>query len=163
MPFVLRTVQPVFVSRRKLTGPDGRPLVQDNELEAVFNGTLCCAIRQLSSLLENADDVFAGLAKEMAGIAERATALQQRLKRVQEHVDAHDPRLVTVRECLSAIFLSGVIGWWWDSDSAAACGSEARPPLAVETQTDHRFARNEPDFLSVSGSPGILRDLDKTT
>ncbi|XP_034244211.1 uncharacterized protein LOC117646937 [Thrips palmi] len=98
MPFVLRTVQPVYVSRAKLTGPDGKPLVQDYELEAVFNGTLCCAIRQLSSLLEAADDLFAGLTKEMTSIAERATTLQQRVRRVQERVDAHDPKLVTVPE-----------------------------------------------------------------
>lgn len=100
MPFVLRTVQPVYVSRAKLTGPDGKPLVQDYELEAVFNGTLCCAIRQLSSLLEAADDLFAGLTKEMTSITERATTLQQRVRRVQERVDAHDPKLVTVRKCL---------------------------------------------------------------
>ena len=101
MPFVQRTVQPVHLSRRKLTGPDGRPLVQDNELEAVFNSTLCCAIRQLSSLLTVADDLFGSLVRDVTNITDRAAALHQRVQRVQEKVDTFDPKLVTVRKCLS--------------------------------------------------------------
>ncbi|KAE8748251.1 hypothetical protein FOCC_FOCC005090 [Frankliniella occidentalis] len=96
MPFALRKVQPEYVSRARLHDQDGRPLVQDDELEAVFNHTLCQAIRQLSSLLEAADDMFAGLTKEMAGVTTRAGALQERIKKVQDLVDAEDPRIVPV-------------------------------------------------------------------
>ncbi|XP_052122288.1 actin-binding protein WASF1-like [Frankliniella occidentalis] len=98
MPFALRKVQPEYVSRARLHDQDGRPLVQDDELEAVFNHTLCQAIRQLSSLLEAADDMFAGLTKEMAGVTTRAGALQERIKKVQDLVDAEDPRIVPVPE-----------------------------------------------------------------
>ncbi|KAK3914329.1 Wiskott-Aldrich syndrome protein family member 3 [Frankliniella fusca] len=96
MPFALRKVQPEFVSRARLHDRDGRPLVLDGELEAVFNHTLCQAIRQLSSLLQAADDMFASLAQEMAGVTARAGGLQERIRKVQELVDAEDPRTVPV-------------------------------------------------------------------
>ncbi|KAJ1521183.1 hypothetical protein ONE63_002873 [Megalurothrips usitatus] len=103
MPFTLRTVQPVFVSRTRLADADGKPRVRDDELEAVFNNTLCNAIRQLASLVAAADDVFGGLNVELRSITDRAAALNDRLLRVRDVVEAHDPRVVPVREYLPSV------------------------------------------------------------
>ncbi|KAL1123456.1 hypothetical protein AAG570_002536 [Ranatra chinensis] len=79
MPLPKRVVEPVHVARGTI------PLEEvslPSELEAVTNGTLANAVRQLSSLSKHAEDLFAELARDSRGIATRANSLQARIDRL---------------------------------------------------------------------------------
>lgn len=78
MPLPKRTVEPVHISRGTLPEEMNFP----SELEAVTNGCLANAVRQLSSLSKHAEDLFAELTRDSKGIAARANSLQARLDRL---------------------------------------------------------------------------------
>lgn len=98
MPFVLRVVEPKYLSRTSLRDADGVPKVDDDELLAVTNGTLSNALRQLASLVVLANDIFDDLAKRLDEIGERSNAIKVKIAKVEERVELYDPKKVTVRE-----------------------------------------------------------------
>ncbi|XP_014207045.1 wiskott-Aldrich syndrome protein family member 3 isoform X2 [Copidosoma floridanum] len=92
MPLPKRVVEPVHVARGTI--PEDFPL--PSELEAVTNGTLANAIRQLSSLSRHAEDLFGELAKEANGLSERANSLQARIDRLAVKVTQLDSNVEEV-------------------------------------------------------------------
>lgn len=86
MPLPKRVVEPVHVARGTI--PEDFPL--PSELEAVTNGTLANAIRQLSSLSRHAEDLFGELAKEAHNLSDRANSLQARIDRLAVKVTQLD-------------------------------------------------------------------------
>ncbi|CAH1970668.1 unnamed protein product [Acanthoscelides obtectus] len=97
MPFAQRHVEPRLVSRVRLFDDEGHPKVTDGELEAVTNGTLCNALRQLASLVAAADSIFDELADELKRVHARSQQVKQRIDQLQPKVDRVDPKAVTVR------------------------------------------------------------------
>ncbi|XP_044756787.1 uncharacterized protein LOC123315236 [Coccinella septempunctata] len=98
MPFVQRVVVPKQLSRTTLWTDDGKPKVEDGELEAVTNNTLSNALRQLASLLMVADDIFKDLGSQLQEINRRSEALKLRLNLVDKKVEQYDPKKVPVPE-----------------------------------------------------------------
>lgn len=86
MPLLLRTVDPVHVSRGTI--PERFPV--PNDLEAVANGTLSNIIRQLSSLSHHAEELFLDLIQVGSEIANRANNLQARIDRLAVKVGQID-------------------------------------------------------------------------
>jgi len=78
MPLPKRMIQPVMVARNTI--PENYPL--PNELEAVTNGTLANAVRQLSSLSQHAEDLFGELARDAQQLHDRSNSLQARIDRL---------------------------------------------------------------------------------
>lgn len=98
MPFVQRVVEPKHLSRTSLADSDGKPLVDDYELEAVANNTLCNALRQLASLVLAADDIFSELRRDLKQITERGDKLKLRIGALDTKVASFDPKKVSVRK-----------------------------------------------------------------
>lgn len=98
MPFVQRIVEPKYLSRTSLFDADGKPLVTDQELEAVTNNTLSNALRQLASLVLVANDIFNELNKQMKEINDRSEKLKIKIDVVEEKVNDFDPKKVAVRK-----------------------------------------------------------------
>lgn len=63
-----------------------------NPRECVTNQTLCQAMRQLASLLKQADDLFQDLGGQVANIQSRAGKVQGRVVNLQERVQKHNPK-----------------------------------------------------------------------
>ncbi|KAI5733567.1 hypothetical protein M8J76_013409 [Diaphorina citri] len=98
MPFVVRTVQPKFLSRNnKLLDTAGSPLVKEGELDAVINNTLCNCLKQLGSVVSVAGDIFKQLNEELVAVSEKTDALKARMARLNAHTEEFDPKLVTVQ------------------------------------------------------------------
>ncbi|KAM3967284.1 NHS actin remodeling regulator GUK-holder [Aphomia sociella] len=98
MPFVQRVVEPKYLSRTSLRGEDGRPKVNDEELQAVTNCTLSNALRQLASLVLLAEDIFSELTSQLQGITERSKLAQTKIEKINEIVVNYDPKKVPVPE-----------------------------------------------------------------
>ncbi|XP_014247477.1 uncharacterized protein LOC106665525 [Cimex lectularius] len=98
MPFVQRVIAPKHLSRITLHDEQGRPRVRDDELEAVTNFTLCNALRQLSSVLSVAQDIFDTLNNELHRVSQRTFNIKKRIQTLQDNVDNFDPKSVTVPE-----------------------------------------------------------------
>ncbi|KAG5869598.1 hypothetical protein JTB14_012834 [Gonioctena quinquepunctata] len=98
MPFVQRFVEPKFLSRTQLFDEDGKPKVDDEELQAVTNNTLCNALRQLASLVLVANDIFEELGGQLQGIKKRSEAIQVKLNVLEGKAVKFDPKEVTVRK-----------------------------------------------------------------
>ncbi|KAJ8664555.1 hypothetical protein QAD02_006217 [Eretmocerus hayati] len=99
MPFVLRKVEPRFVCRGHVpqdSNPRDWPV--GAELEAVANGALTASLKQLASLLTTAEDVFAELTAELAGIADRSGRLRSRIDSVERRLAQQDPKKIPVRK-----------------------------------------------------------------
>lgn len=101
MPFVQRVVEPKFLSRAVLHDAEGRPRIKDGELEAVTNHTLSSALKQLASVVLIANDIFQELNKQLEAVSVRTGKLRHRIGRVEQLVEAYDPKAVTVRKYLS--------------------------------------------------------------
>ncbi|XP_017768837.1 PREDICTED: Nance-Horan syndrome protein isoform X1 [Nicrophorus vespilloides] len=104
MPFVQRVIEPKYLSRTSLFDADGKPLVDDGELEAVTNNTLSNALRQLASLVLVANDIFNDLGGQLKGITERSQRLGAKLSNVEKKVADFDPKKVAVPESDIASF-----------------------------------------------------------
>ena len=100
MPFIVRKVEPRYLSRGHVPAAGAVDWACGAELEAVANGALTASLRQLASLLVAAEDVFAELTAELAGIAERSGRLRMRIDRVEEAIGKVDPKKIPVRKCL---------------------------------------------------------------
>jgi len=98
MPFVLRVVEPVYLSRKSLHHADGTPRLKDGELDAVTNNTLAGAVRQLASLVLVAQDIFDELNHILNDVGQRSKTLRERIAKVEKKVDEYDPKRVTVRK-----------------------------------------------------------------
>ena len=97
MPFVLRQITPVAVSRSRGTTAataDGC----DDPRPAISNRTLSACLRQLASLVKTAGDMFGEFEGEAQRIHERTRSLQGRLARLQTAVDRCDSRTTAVRK-----------------------------------------------------------------
>ncbi|KAK9875187.1 hypothetical protein WA026_005978 [Henosepilachna vigintioctopunctata] len=98
MPFVQRVIAPKFLSKTSLWTEDGKPKIEDHELEAVTNNTLSNALRQLASLLLVAEDIFCVLGDELKEINRRSETLKARIAKVDRKVADFDPKKVSVRK-----------------------------------------------------------------
>jgi len=111
MPFVLRQVTPVRLSRRPSSSAstgvccdDGG---DDDARQVVTNRTLSACLRQLASLVSLAGDIFGQCQAEAQALNERTQQLRKRLDTVQSAVDALDSRTVEIRKFFfSFLFLS---------------------------------------------------------
>ena len=97
MPFSERLVVPVPMSCAPV------PVSVTNELECVSNRTLCNAMRQLSSLLKLADDIFADLHQQCGDINKRTDSIKVKMTRIQDNIDKFNPKKAKIREYLKII------------------------------------------------------------
>lgn len=95
MPFVLRQVQPIALSRGRAT--DARVSELDPR-QLISNVTLAACLRQLASLVVTAHDMFGEYERQAQQIYERSRTLKARLGRLQTLVDGYDSRAVPVRK-----------------------------------------------------------------
>lgn len=102
MPFVLRQVTPVRVSRL----PDGLAATTSNDdgdpRLSISNATLSACLRQLASLVSLAGDIFTRCQDEASTLHERSVQLAQRLDRLQINVDRLDSRSVIIRKLVTS-------------------------------------------------------------
>nr|CAH7722523.1 unnamed protein product [Callosobruchus chinensis] len=98
MPFAQRFVEPRLAGRVRLFDEDGQPRVNDGELEAVTNGTLCNALKQLASLVAAADGIFDELADELKRVHGRSQQVRVRIELLAGKVEEFDPKAVSVRK-----------------------------------------------------------------
>ncbi|XP_030764798.1 uncharacterized protein LOC115889022 isoform X2 [Sitophilus oryzae] len=96
MPFVQRVVEPRLLSRVQLFNEDGSVRVNDGELEAVTNFTLCSALKQLASLSLVADDIFKELGDQLKLIYGRCEKVKVKLVVLGDKVEKFDPKKVPV-------------------------------------------------------------------
>ncbi|KZC06660.1 Wiskott-Aldrich syndrome protein family member 3 [Dufourea novaeangliae] len=99
MPFVLRRVEPQYMCRGHMpvgAAPRRCPVIV--ELETVANGALITSLKQLASLLINAEDIFADLTSELTAVADRSSQLRMRIDKVEKRLSSVDPKKVPVRE-----------------------------------------------------------------
>ncbi|CAH1798449.1 unnamed protein product [Owenia fusiformis] len=92
MPIVLRSIEPVYLSKAPLNSS------VSFDLGAVTNNTLSGTILQLSSLLDQADGLFSELGKECRQVYDRAENLKTRIHDVGQKVSALDFRTVKIPE-----------------------------------------------------------------
>lgn len=102
MPFIQRIISPVYVSRGKVDES------VTNELECVTNNTLANIIRQLSSLSQHAEDMFADLYRETNKFFNRATDLNNRVEHLTIKVTQLNPTEEEGKLVLTFIFVSGI-------------------------------------------------------
>ena len=107
MPFAKRIVEPTRVraaspgSSRADTRPGETPrVVIDRELtiNTFANRALVTALRQLSNLAKQADDICAELTDECLAVSQRTGKLSGRVSDLSQTIKALDSRTVTVRE-----------------------------------------------------------------
>ena len=101
MPFVLRQIEPVALSR----GVAGRCDDLDAR-EAISNATLAACLRQLSSLVKFAAEMFAEFESQACDIERRSRRLRSRLDALQTSVDLYDSRTLPVREYLVFVLVT---------------------------------------------------------
>lgn len=100
MPFVLRQVQPVALSRGGAT--EARVSELDPR-QLISNVTLAACLRQLASLVVTAHDMFGEYERQAQQIYERSCTLKGRLGRLQTLIDGCDCRSVPVRKWRSPL------------------------------------------------------------
>lgn len=99
MPFVIRKVEPRYVSRGHVPqGSAAQGLPVGAELDAVANGALTTSLKQLASLIANAEEIFAELTAEVTSLADRSGLLRHRIDRVQNKLATIDPKKIPVRK-----------------------------------------------------------------
>ena len=99
MPFVLRQVKPVALSRSRGGGASTEARVSElDPRQLISNETLAACLRQLASLVVTAHDMFGEYERQAQQIYERSRTLKGRLGRLQTLVDAYDCRAVPVRK-----------------------------------------------------------------
>jgi hypothetical protein len=90
MPLALRIVTPVRLSRTPVTEE------YRFDLDIVTNTTLAGCIRQLSSVAQKADEIFANISQECQNVINRTSRLTNRVKDITtdvEHLDAKAVRI----------------------------------------------------------------------
>ena len=92
MPFVLRQVAPVYLSRTTSSATD------DDPRTSISNATLSACLRQLASLVSLAGDIFSQCHGEAERIHQRTVALQGRLDKLTRAVESADSRTDPIRK-----------------------------------------------------------------
>src|SRR5688500_1750916 len=100
MPLVHRTVTPVKLSSAKLNLSKA-----DSEFYAVNNGSLVNTLRQLSSLMSHAGDIFAQISIVAGQVGIRIQNIKLRLDELEAKVELFDPKLVPVRKYNFILFI----------------------------------------------------------
>ena len=107
MPLAKRIVEPIRVSACTVWSTDARPrpgetphAVIDRELDidTFSNRALVTALRQLSNVAKQADDICDELTVECQTVAGRADRLSGRVVDLSQTIGALDSRTVTIRE-----------------------------------------------------------------
>ena len=101
MPFVLRQVTPVRLSRLGASQTASSSVGDDDDdvRQLISNQTLSACLRQLASLVSLASDIFAHCHDEASLLQQRTTQLSQRLDRLQSNADQRlDSRSVAIRK-----------------------------------------------------------------
>lgn len=100
MPFVLRQVTPVRLSRLGASQTASSVGDDDDDVrQLISNQTLSACLRQLASLVSLASDIFAHCHDEASLLQERTAQLSQRLDRLQSNADQRlDSRSVAIRK-----------------------------------------------------------------
>ena len=110
MPFVLRQVTPVRLSRLPTDGPSSPSVsLLDDPRQCISNQTLSACLRQLASLVSLAADIFTHCQDEASNLHERTVQLRQRLDRLQTNADRLDSRSVPIRKFLSPSFFLSLV------------------------------------------------------
>lgn len=99
MPFVLRQVTPVRLSRLAQPNAAQKELIDQDPRQYITNQTLTACLRQLASLVSLAADVFGACEHEAALVHERTVRLRERLDRLSVNVDKLDSRTAPIRKC----------------------------------------------------------------
>lgn len=101
MPFVLRQVSPVHLSRRS-SSTNNDPGDEDfgDPRTSISNATLSACLRQLASLVSLAGDIFGQCHLEADEIRKRTESLRSRLDKLTEIVSSEDSRTVPIRKSL---------------------------------------------------------------
>ena len=95
MPFVLRQVTPVRLSRLNQKLEDDND--DDDIRQFISNQTLSACLRQLASLVSLASDIFTHCHDEANVLHQRTIQLRQRLDRLQSNADQRlDSRSVAI-------------------------------------------------------------------
>lgn len=81
MPLAVRYVEP-----QKTTSMPLLEVVNSNHLHAVNVHAMTTVIRQLGSLAKHAESIMGDIADELSGCHQRATALEERTRRLREEV-----------------------------------------------------------------------------
>ena len=106
MPLIKRKVEPTWLCRRSSDAfnesiLEGLPAHHQDDLDFFANLTLCGALRQLSCLLQFADDIKNELESELSLLLDRTKNLTTKFVALEAEVLAHNPRTVTVRKYLN--------------------------------------------------------------
>lgn len=100
MPFIIRKIEPRYIGRghvpQDTTCAEVWPV--GAELGAITNGVLACTLKQLASLLTNAEDIFSGLTSQLTYIADRSGTLRRRIDQLDDRLATIDPKKIPVRK-----------------------------------------------------------------
>ena len=107
MPFIVRQVEPVFVSRGLVIGGGGGGggLAVVDERTHLSNASLTSCLRQLACLVGLAAEIFAGVECEAVLVQRRAQRLRGRLRRIEDAVGQLECRNVDIRESYLPTYL----------------------------------------------------------
>ncbi len=103
MPFVLRQVTPVRLSRLGVNNSSQTAAgdKDDDVRQLISNQTLSACLRQLASLVSLASDIFTHCHDEASLLQQRTAQLRHRLDRLQSNADQRlDSRSVAIRKFL---------------------------------------------------------------
>ncbi|KAK0161396.1 hypothetical protein PV327_009871 [Microctonus hyperodae] len=100
MPFIIRKIEPHYIGRGHM--PQDTTSVKvwpiGTELGAITNGALASTLKQLASLLSNAEDIFHGLTIELTDLANRSGILCSRIDLLNDNLSSKDPKKTPVPE-----------------------------------------------------------------
>lgn len=100
MPFIIRKIEPHYIGRGHM--PQDTTSVKvwpiGTELGAITNGALASTLKQLASLLTNAEDIFHGLTLELTDLANRSGTLCSRIDLLNNNLLSKDPKKTPVRK-----------------------------------------------------------------
>ena len=92
MPFAVRPITPTALS----LGPVPENI--GNEFDCVMNHTLAQAMRQMVSLLKQADDIFCDLESQCAAINQTTKNIMNRVTAIEETVNNMDSKKEKIRK-----------------------------------------------------------------
>ena len=92
MPFAVHPITPTALSKAVI------PVDSGNEFDCVANSTLAQAMRQMVSLLKQADDIFGNLEKQCAAINNATKNIVDRVTNIEEIVNKMDSKKEKIRK-----------------------------------------------------------------
>ena len=163
MPFVLRQVTPVRLSRLIPTATaaaaddddddgnnqvNGRVKDDDDARQLVTNRTLSNCLRQLASVVSLANEIFSQCQCEADALNERTACLLRRLNQlqVQSAVESLDYRTVAIRKLQLHFFLFSFRLWLLNPSISCVC--TRRFPFGVGRKGQNRFHDSSPFLRS---------------